>query len=111
MVRPMSHVPRRNAASEIHDRKARAVSAGLTILLALFLSACGIVRLPAQSQPRAPGAWYGPGMMGGGYGYGPGGMMGPGHMSSMMRGYGPYAPTAEPTPAGTPPEPVDEEIA
>ena len=77
----------------------------LTVIGALLLSACGVVSSPIYSQPTpAPG-----------YGYGPGGMMSGDHMGGMMGGgmmgnYNQSAPTAEPTPVGATPAPVDEEI-
>ncbi|MBI3761425.1 MAG: cupredoxin domain-containing protein, partial [Chloroflexi bacterium] len=104
---------------------------GLLGVVALLVSACGVAQpLVAYRQTPAPGYGYGPdmmgnfgggpsGMMGGGYGYqnntplpgngyGPG-MMGGGHMMGGY-GYGQTAPTAEPTPIGATPAPVDEEI-
>ena len=83
--------------------------ASLIIAAALLLSACGVVQRPTISQPTAAP----------GYGYGPGGMMGGGHMGGGMMGnggmmggygYGQSGPTAEPTPIGATPAPVDEEI-
>lgn len=95
------------------------VIGSLAVVAALLLSACGVVQRPAIAQPTAvPGYGSGPGgMMGGGMG----GMMGDGHMGGMMGGgvpggmmdgygYGQSAPTAEPTPIGATPIPVDEEI-
>jgi plastocyanin len=80
----------------------------LTLVVALVLSACGVAQPPANYQPTSGPAYsYGPDMMGGG------GMMGGGHMGGgMMDGYS-YnlsAPTAEPTPFGATPVPVDKEI-
>lgn len=85
----------------------------LAAISALLLGACGVAQLPAISQPTvAPGNAAWPGMMGGG------GMMGNGHMGNGMMGGGmmggyddsPSAPTAEPTPVGATPVPVDMEI-
>lgn len=68
----------------------------LAIITALLLSGCGVV-----AAPSAPA--YGQDV--------PGGMMGGGHMAGgMMGGYNQSAPTAEPTPIGATPAPVDEEI-
>ena len=92
--------------------------ASLIIVVALMLGACSAVRSPVAYQPTAaPSYGYGPGvpggMMGGGH-MGGGGMMGGGMMSGggMMGGYGynQSAPTAEPTPIGATPVPVDDEI-
>jgi len=93
--------------------KTKLVAVGLlAILAALLLSACGVVQRPAISQPTAaPGYGSGPGgMMGGGHMGG--GMMGNGGMmgGGMMGNYSQSAPTAEPTPIGATPIPVDEEI-
>ncbi|MEK7325547.1 MAG: cupredoxin domain-containing protein [Chloroflexota bacterium] len=85
--------------------------ASLIIVAALMLGACSAVRFPVAYQPTpATGYGYGPGMMGGGMMSG-GGMMG-GVPGGMMGGYGynQSAPTAEPTPIGATPVPVDEEI-
>jgi plastocyanin len=88
------------------------VIGSLAVVAALLLSACGVVQRPAIAQPTAaPG--YGPrpgGMMGGGHMGG--GMMGNGGMmgGGMMGNYSQSAPTAEPTPIGATPIPVDEEI-
>ncbi len=90
----------------------------LIIVVPLILGACSAVRSPVAYQPTAaPGYGSGPGvpngMMGGG------GMMDGGHMGGGMMGnggmmggygYGQSAPTAEPTPLGATPIPVDEEI-
>lgn len=83
---------------------------GSLAILTLLISACGVAQPLIVSQPTpAPGYGYGPGMMGGG-------MMGSGHMGGgmmgggMMGSYGQSAPTAEPTPVGATPVPVDEEI-
>ena len=85
----------------------------LVVITAVLLGACGVVQRPVVYQPTpAPGYSDRPGgMMGGG------GMMGSGHMgggmmggNGMMGGYGQSAPTAEPTPLGATPIPVDEEI-
>src|SRR3990172_2535903 len=84
-----------------HKNKLIAVGL-LAILAALLLSACGVVQRPAISQPTAaPGYGSGPGV--------PGGMMGNGGMMGGY-GYGQSGPTAEPTPIGATPAPVDEEI-
>ena len=78
------------------------------LVIALALSACSITTSPASRQSTAApsyGNW--PGMMSGG------GMMGGGMMGGgMMGGYGSSqsAPTAEPTPIGATPVPVDKEI-
>jgi hypothetical protein len=70
----------------------------LILAAALAIAAAAAVKVPAQAQ-----SYYGPGMMGGGYGpgygmmngYGPGTMMGPGYGGGngygpgMMYGYGP----------------------
>ncbi len=84
----------------------------LAASVALLLAACGSSQLPTPVAPTPPPVYnYGPstGMMGNG---GMGGMMGSGHMGGMMGSYGysQYAPTAEPTPAGATPAPVDQEI-
>src|SRR3972149_6041765 len=106
-----------------HKNKLIAVGL-LAILAALLLSACGVVQRPAISQPTAaPGYGSGPGVpggvMGGGGMVGGGGRMGGGHMGGGMMGnggmmggygYGQSGPTAEPTPIGATPAPVDEEI-
>jgi plastocyanin len=90
----------------------------LALVVALVLSACNVAQPSANYQTTAaPSYGYGPdvpgGMMGGGH-MGGGGMMGGGMMSGggMMGGYGynQSAPTAEPTPIGATPIPVDEEI-
>lgn len=90
----------------------------LAASVALLLAACGSSQPSTPVAPTpAPAYNFGPGMgmMGnGGMGV-PGGMMGGGHMGvpgGMMGdyGYGQYAPTAEPTPAGATPAPVDQEI-
>lgn len=89
--------------------------ASLIIVAALILGACSAVRSPVAYQPTAaPGYGSGPGgMMGGGHMgggmMGNGGMMGGGGMTGGY-GYGQSAPTAEPTPIGATPIPVDEEI-
>lgn len=87
---------------------------GLLAVVALLVSACGVAQPLIISQPTpAPGYGYGPGMMGN-FGGGPGGMMGYGNGmmggGMMNGGYGQSAPTAEPTPFGATPAPVDEEI-
>src|SRR3972149_5491354 len=101
------------------------VVGSLAVVAALLLSACGVVAAPSapaygQGVPgRMMGGGVPDGMMGGGYGYqnatpgrgygyGPGGMMGGGMMGGY--GYNQSAPTAEPTPIGATPMPVDEEI-
>src|SRR3990172_6353531 len=90
--------------------------ASLIIVAALILGACSAARFPVASQPTAaPEYGSGPGGM---MGSGTGGMMNSGHMDGMMGGggmmggygYGQSAPTAEPTPIGATPIPVDEEI-
>ena len=99
--------------------KTKLIAVGLlAILAALLLSACGVVQRPAIAQPTAaPGYGSGPGVPGGMMSGG--GMMGGGHMGGGMMGnggmmggygYGQSAPTAEPTPLGATPIPVDEEI-
>jgi plastocyanin len=93
--------------------KSKAIVIGsLAVVAALLLSACGVVQRPAIAQPTAaPGYGSGPGgMMGGGHMGG--GMMGNGGMmgGGMMGNYSQSAPTAEPTPIGATPIPVDEEI-
>lgn len=82
----------------------------LAVIGGLLLSACGVVSSPTLSQPTpVPDYRYGPGgMMSGDH---MGGMMGGGMMGGgMMGNYNQSAPTAEPTPAGATPAPVDEEI-
>lgn len=89
------------------------IAIGSLALVALALSACGVAQPRANDQTAgAPSNIIGPGgMMNGG-------MMGSGHMDGgmmgggMMGGYGDdqSAPTAEPTPLGATPVPVDVEI-
>ena len=84
----------------------------LVVITASLLGACGVVQRLVVYQPTpTPGYGYGPGgMMGGGHMGG--GMMGNGGMmgGGMMGNYSQSAPTAEPTPIGATPIPVDEEI-
>jgi len=98
----------------------RIVAVGsLAVIGALLLSACGVVSPSVVSQPTpVPNYEYGPGGMtlaparSAGVGGGMGAMMGSGHMGGMMGGYdyNQSAPTAEPTPIGATPVPVDEEF-
>ena len=87
--------------------------AWLVVVVALVLSACSVAGSPANSRPDYR---YGPGMMNGGTmggGMMGGSMMGGGMMGGgMMGGYGynPSSPTAESTPLGATPVPVDQEI-
>src|SRR3990172_504099 len=97
------------------NSKIKIIVVGSLAIITLLISACGVAQPWIVSQPTpAPGYGYGPGMMGGGMmGNGvPGGMMGGGVPGGMMGGYGysQSAPTAEPTPIGATPVPVDEEI-
>jgi plastocyanin len=89
------------------------VIGSLAVVAALLLSGCGVVQRPIVYQPTpAPGYSDGPGGMMGSGGMMDGGHMGGGMMggNGMMGGYGQSAPTAEPTPLGATPIPVDEEI-
>jgi len=84
----------------------------LAASVALLLAACGSTQPATPVAPTPPVYFYGPGMMGNG-GMG---MMGGGHMGvpgGMMggSGYSQYAPTAEPTPVGATPAPVDQEVS
>jgi len=80
------------------------VVGSLAVITALLLSACGVVAAPSAPAygQGVPGGMMGGGMMGNGNW-----MMGGGMMNG---GYGQSAPTAEPTPVGATPIPVDEEI-
>lgn len=85
------------------NSKIKVIVVGSLAIITLLISACGVAQPLIVSQPTpAPGYGYGPGMMGSG-------MMG-GVPNGMMGGYGQSAPTAEPTPVGATPVPVDEEI-
>jgi plastocyanin len=93
----------------------------LAVSAALLISACGAAQFSSPGAPTsAPVYVYGSVGMGmapalasrASVGNGHmGGMMGDGQMGGMMSGYVQYAPTAEPTPAGATPAPVDQVVA
>ncbi len=83
----------------------------LAVGVTLLLAACGSSQLSTPVAPTsAPVYNYGPGMgmTGNGHMGVPGGMMGGGMMGGNR--YNQDAPTAEPTPTGATPAPVDQEI-